>query len=92
MSYFSKVQIKDQYGFAAENTPMDEVRAVTPIRLSGATFNGTTIDPNFWTSTLANNGTAAQANNQIVLGASTTNNGSSILQTVARARYTGGSV
>jgi hypothetical protein len=91
MSYFSKVQIKDQYGFAAENTPMDEVRAVTPIRLSGATFNGTTIDPNFWTSTLANNGTAAQANNQIVLGASTTNNGSSILQTVARARYTGGS-
>lgn len=91
MSIFKKTQIKDQYGFAAENTPMDELRAVSPVRLAGATFVGTTIDPNFWTVTLANNGTAAQANNQMVLGASTTNNGSSILQTVARARYTGGS-
>lgn len=91
MSYFSKVQIKDQYGFAAENTPMDELRAVSPVRLAGATFTGTTIDPNFWTSTLANNGTATQGGNEIILGASTTNNGSSILQTVARARYTGGS-
>jgi hypothetical protein len=91
MSIFKKTQIKDQYGFAAENTPMDEIRAVSPVRLAGATFVGTTIDPNFWTATLANNGTATQANNQVVLGASTTNNGSSILQSVARARYTGGS-
>ncbi len=89
MSIFG--QSRDQYGFIQELTPMGETRVINPIRLAGAIFSGSTIDPNFWTSTLANNGTAAQANNQITLGSSTTNNGSSILQSVRRARYTGGS-
>lgn len=89
MSYFKNVQIQDQYGFAAENTPMDEVRVAQAVRLVGATFTGTTIDPNFWTSTLANNGTATQGNAHIILGSSTTNNGSSILQSVRSARYIG---
>lgn len=80
-------KITDNYGFTVENTPMDELRVAEATRLVGTTFIGTTIDPNFWTSTLANNGTASQANNQITLGSSTTNNGSSILQTVRRARY-----
>ena len=81
------IQVKDQYGFAAENTPMDELRVAEATRLVGTVLNGTTIDSNFWTSTLANNGTATQGNNQIVLGSSTTNNGSSILQSVRTARY-----
>lgn len=89
MTIFKKTQIKDQYGFAGENTPMDEVRVAEATRLVGTTFTGTTIDTNFWTSTLANNGTATQANNQITLGSSTTNNGSSILQSVRRGRYVG---
>lgn len=84
-----KVFNLDGYGFMVENTPMDEMRVAESVRLVGATFTGTTIDPNFWTSTLANNGTAVQANNQITLGSSTTNNGSSILQSVVRARYVG---
>lgn len=83
--------LKDGYGWAVEATPMDELRTVTTVRLVGSTFTGTTIDANFWTSTLANNGTAAQANGQISLGSSTTNNGSSILQTTRRARYVAGS-
>lgn len=87
MSYFSKVQIKDQYGFAAENTPMDEVRVAEATRSVGVAFVGTTIDANFWTSTLANNGTAAQVGGQVTLGSSTTNNGSSIFQSVRNARY-----
>lgn len=101
MSYFTTVQLKDQYGFAAENTPMDEVRAVSPVRLVGAVFSGqsgltpstgvTNTDPNFWTGTCANNGTINQLNNYVLLSASTTNNGSAILQSVLRARYTGGS-
>jgi len=81
------LQIKDQYGFAAENTPMDEVRVAEATRLVGTIFEGTTIDTNFWTATLANNGTATQASNQITLGSSTANNGSSILQTTRKARY-----
>ena len=84
-----KIKITDGYGFSVEATPMDELRVAEATRLVGSTFQGTTIDPNFWTSTLANNGTAAQANNQITLGSSTTNNGSSILQSVRNARYIG---
>lgn len=89
MTIFKKTQIQDQYGFAAENTPMDEIRIAEAVRLVGAIFNGTTIDANFWVSTLANNGTATQSNAKIVLGSSTTSNGSSILQTARRARYVG---
>lgn len=87
MSIFKKTQIKDQYGFIGENTPMDEVRVAEATRLVGTSFVGTTIDTNFWTSTVANNGTAAQVGGQVTLSSSTTNNGSSILQSVRRGRY-----
>ena len=82
-----KTQLGDQYGFSVECTPMDELRVAEATRIVGTTFTGTTIDTNFWTPTLANNGTAAQANNKIVLGSSTTINGSSILQSVTKGRY-----
>ena len=84
-----KTKLTDGYGWGVEMTPMDELRVAEATRIVGSTFNGTTIDPNFWTSTLANNGTASQANGQIVLGSSTTNNGLSILQSVRTARYIG---
>ena len=86
-----KIPYYDEYGWELEFTPMNELRTVTPYRLVGTTFIGTTIDPNFWTSTLANNGTATQEHCQISLGSSTTNNGSSILQTTRKARYLPGS-
>lgn len=92
MSIFKKTQLKDQYGFVSELTPMDEVRAVSPIRLVGSTFVGTTVDPNFWTA--AQTGTGAgtsQANGQIVVTSGTSSTGTASLQSVARARYTGGS-
>jgi len=86
-----KIKITDGYGFSVEATPMDELRTVEPIRLVGAVFIGTTIDPNFWTSTVANSATNTQGNNKIVMASGTNSAGSAILQSVAKARYTGGS-
>lgn len=82
----------DEYGWGVENTPMDEMRVVTPVRLAGSTFVGNTIDSNFWTTTSANGGTWLQSACQITLSTKTTSaNGSIAIQSVANARYTGGS-
>jgi hypothetical protein len=82
----------DEYGFITENTPMGEERSVTPYRLVGAVFEGTTIDPNFWTTAAA--GTAAtitQADAQILLTSGTSNAAAVTMYSVRRGRYIGGS-
>lgn len=95
MSYFR--QARDQYGFVVENTPMDEMRVVEPVRLVGTTFVGTTLDTNFWTATIAaSGGTIATADLTTMPGALTISSktdatGSVIVQSVRRARYTSGS-
>lgn len=88
MSYFR--QVRDQYGFVVENTPMDEMRVVIPSRLVGATFSGTANDSNFWTIGTAAEGTVTQANNQVSLITGTAADGSASLKSVRTARYTGG--
>lgn len=83
-------KIEDDYGFEVECTPMDELRVTTMVRLVGATFVGTTIDPNFWTSTTGGTtGTNTQANGELTLSSGTNAAGSAIMQTVRRARYIG---
>lgn len=89
MSYFSKTQLNDQYGFQSECTPMDELRVAEATRLVGSTFEGTTIDTNFWTSTPTNSATIAQANNAVLLSSGTNSAGSAIFQSVRKARYVG---
>lgn len=82
----------DEYGFGAENTPIGEQRTVEPTRLVGASFEGTTIDTNAWTT--AASGTAAtiaQANAQILLTSGTANAATVTAYSVRRARYLGGS-
>jgi hypothetical protein len=97
MSYFTKVQLKDQYGFIVEATPMDELRVVESVRLVGSTFTGTVLDTNFWTATIAaSGGTIATADLTTMPGALTLSSktdaaGSVIVQSVRRARYIGGS-
>jgi hypothetical protein len=99
MSYFKKTILTDNYGFSVENTPMDELRAVIPTRLVGATFAdgpAGAVDPNFWTATVGGvaagtAATVARANNQVTLSAQTKSDGSAVLQTIRKARYTGGS-
>lgn len=80
----------DSWMWPAFNTPMGENRSVSPTRLVGSSFDGTTVDPRFWTATVANDGTVAQANAQIKLSTNTTANGSATLNSVRRARYVSG--
>jgi hypothetical protein len=84
-------QLTDQYGFITECTPMDELRVITPVRLVGSVFVGNVVDPNFWTVTNSNGGTTTSANSQITLSTNTTSNGSTVIQSIRKARYTGGS-
>lgn len=91
MSYFADVTITDEYGQGVELTAMNEMRIVEPIRLVGSTFEGTTIDANFWTTSVANSATASQSNNKMTLASGTNSAGSSTVQSVATSRYTGGS-
>ena len=96
MSNFSKMIIKDGYGFQVEATPMDELRVAECTRLVGSTFTGTTIDPNFWTVTIAaSGGTIATADlttmpGALTLSSKTDGTGSVIVQSLRRARYVGG--
>ncbi len=84
--------IQDLYGFEVKNTPIGEMRVVTPMRLVGANFEGTTLDSNFWSNTVANNGTITQANAQVTIATNTTSaNGSAKLYSVRRGRYVSGS-
>lgn len=81
----------DEYGFDVENTPMGEMRVVEPVRLVGATFEGATIDSNFWTT--AASGTAAtiaQSNAQILITSGTANAATVTMYSFRRARYVGG--
>ena len=82
--------MEDEYGFEVENTPTGEMRTITPFRLAGSSFDGTTIDTNFWTITNTNGGTTTQAG-QLILSTNTTANGATIAQSVKRARYSAGS-
>lgn len=84
--------ITDDYGFAAENTPMGEMRMVEPFRLVGATFEGTTIDPNFWVTSATGTGAAiAQGNAQLLFTSGTGSGAVVTAYTNRRARYVGGS-
>ena len=55
--------------------------ASSMIKLSGAAFVGNAKDTNFWTETVANGGTAVQAQAEILLDTNTTANGSAQYQT-----------
>lgn len=88
-------RLVDNYGFTVENTPMDEMRVVNPVRLVGASFqnegNAGAVDTNFWTATPTSGGAAVQANGQVTLSTNTTANAAISLQSQRRARYLGGS-
>lgn len=85
--------MEDTYGFEVENTPMGEMRTVTPVRLVGAGFEGNTIDPQFWTTSATSSGGASvtQANGQITITSGTTAYATASLSSFRRARYVGGS-
>lgn len=85
-----KVKLVDSYGFSPEFTPMDEIRVIEPVRLAGSTFVGTTVDTNFWTAAVTNDGTVTQGAGIVTLDTATTSaNGTAKITSVATARYIG---
>lgn len=80
----------DGYGFEAENSPMGDQRVVEPVRLVGSSFEGTTIDGNFWTTASSGTGSISQANAQLTL-TSGANTSVVTAYSLRRARYIGGS-
>lgn len=82
--------VKDLYGWEVENTPMGEMRVITPTRLVGANFDQSTLDTNFWITSVNNDGTVTQTDCEVTLATNTSSNGSSALYSVRRARYVSG--
>lgn len=81
----------DIYDWQAENTPMGEARVAELTRLVGTSFEGTSIDANFWTTAAAGTSAAiAQANAQILLTSGTSSGAAVTAYSVRRGRYSGG--
>ena len=85
--------ISDKYGFEVENTPNNEQRSITPVRLVGHSFGtpgpGNVPDPNFWVLTGTTTGTVLVANNQCILRTNA-DNAVAYLQSHRTGRYIGG--
>lgn len=79
--------ITDNYGFDVEDTPLGEMRVISPVKLVGSTFIGTTVDSNFWTVNSANGGTTTQSGGMLTIQTNTTANGASAITSVRRGRY-----
>jgi hypothetical protein len=85
------VYSQDEYGWEIENTPQGEHRAITPFRLIGSQFSGTTTDTNFWTVNTGTGGSATQANQLLTIANGTTDGNDVSITSVRTARYVGGS-
>lgn len=68
-------------------TPFGTVSVDETTRLVGPAFVGTTLDANFWTTTLAGGGTVSLASNQAIVRTNGAVDGSAILTSVRKARY-----
>jgi hypothetical protein len=82
-------QMSDQYGWSVDCTPNSELITTDKIRLVGAIFNGTTVDPNFWT-TFVSTGTVTQVASELVLTSGTANGHYAAVQSVRRANWVTG--
>ena len=82
--------IEDEHGFQVENTPNGEMRTISPVNLVGASFAGSTIDPNYWVVTNTAGGTSLQANGRLDMLTNTTANGQTFVASVRKARYSVG--
>ena len=83
-------EIEDEVGTKVKISPNGGLKITKVVRLSGAAFSGATIDPNFWTSVVANSGTGVQTGGQFEMRTNGVANGASALQSVRTARYING--
>jgi hypothetical protein len=84
-------QLSDQYGWSADCTPNSELIVTNKMRLVGAIFNGTTVDPNFWTATVST-GTVTQVSSELVLTSGTANAHYAKVHSVRRANWITGTI
>lgn len=89
MADFKKVIIGDDYGNEAECTLLDQLKVAPSIRLVGGVFNDSVLDPNFYTASTANGGTAAVSNGVLALAVTTTSGSTSGVATSRMARHMG---
>jgi len=82
-------EFDDCFGFEVKNTPSNEMRVVTPFRLVGSNFSGSTLDTVYWTAG-SGSGSTLISNSQAILTTGSIANGGTSLQSVRNARYVGG--
>jgi hypothetical protein len=81
-----KAELQDPFGHKGEFSFMRDLRVQQPYRLVGANFYGTTLDTNFWTTTLST-GTAVQTQGLLTLDGTTTASAYAHLASVVSARF-----
>jgi hypothetical protein len=70
--------------------PMGSLKTAETTKLAGATFIGTTVDPNLWIVTPAAAGIATQANGFLTLNTSANANSGVLVNSVRTSRYAAG--
>jgi hypothetical protein len=83
-------EIEDTLGNLVKISPQGGLRTTPACKLIGASFNGTTIDANFWAFTGSAGGTGVQTGGQYELRTNTTANALTALQSVRTSRYING--
>lgn len=94
MTYFNSVSIQGTQNPTRKAliNPTGEVNTSPVYRMVGTAFEGSTLDPNFWSDDeCLRGGTVAQADGEVSLLTNTTANGLSILQSVRKGRFVAGS-
>jgi hypothetical protein len=79
--------IHSEFDKDVDISPMGAMKTSTNVRVVGASFIGTTMDTNFWASTLTGTGTATQAEGTLTLATGTTANSTAKVNSVKTARY-----
>ena len=87
MSYFSQVQLNDQYGNDAEVTLLDQLKVSQNVRLAGKVFDVSGFDSNFWSATGATGGTVVCSSGESTATSSGATGSVATITSVSTARY-----
>jgi hypothetical protein len=80
--------IHSEFGKDVDIGPMGSMKTAIPTRIVGASFVGTTVDPNFWTvQTPVGTGTATQTGGTLTIATGTTANSSQTVNSFRIGRY-----
>ena len=89
MSYWKQTEIIDPFATISQLSPGGEITIAEPIRLAGDIFVGSSIDANFWTTTVTGTGSITEGGGQATLTTGATANSSALLESVSVARSLG---